>query len=221
MDFITVVVIGLVIYSLIKKVNKKIQPGSTISDREVFTGRDSLTLLKEMLEQYKEIQDPQQIREIERKISYGKRLKTITAEGEAGVEGVWAETAVSKVEGTSGYEGIQGIEGTSGYEGIQGIEGTSGYEGIQGIEGTSGYEGIQGIEGTSGYEGIQGIEGTSGYEGIQGIEGTPGQRAQAFEVASGFLNPDFYPNKQELLQGIIWAEVLGRPRALRSFRSTR
>jgi hypothetical protein len=196
MDFITVIIIGLVIYSLIKKVKKRIQPGNTISGGEIFTGRDSITFLKEMLKQYKEIQDPKQIWELERKIKYGKRPENMNAEGAAAVEGVWAEAAASGTEGTSGGEGTQGIEGTSDYEGTQGIEGTSGYEGAQGIEGISGYESTRRIE------------------RIPDIAYTP-QR----EAAYGFLKYDFHPNEQELLQGVIWAEVLGRPRALRPYRS--
>lgn len=200
MDFITVIVIGLVIYSLIKKVKNRIGPGSTISGRE--TGSDSITLLKEMLRQYKEIQDPKQIWELERKINYGKRLENMSVEGEAGVEGSWAEAAVSGAEGTSGSEGTQGIEGTSGYEGTQGIEGTAGTEGTLGREGTPGYEGYW-------------------------SKGIPGERIPVLipipqkEAVFGFFDSDFHPNEQELLQGIIWAEVLGPPRALRPFRSTR
>jgi Collagen triple helix repeat (20 copies). len=176
MDFITVVIIGLVIYSVIKKVKKKTQPGTPVSDK----GQDSLTLLREMMKQYMEIQDPKE---------------NINPKREAGVERVWAEAAVPGAEGTSGSNGAWGIEGIAGIEGSQGIEGTWGDEGTQGIEGTSSYESVRRIE---------------------TIPSTP-QR----EAVSGFFNPDFHPNEQELLQGIIWAEVLGRPRAVRPFRSTR
>jgi hypothetical protein len=197
MDLITVVIIGLVIYSIIKKVKKKIQPDSPVSEREIFTGRDSLTLLREIIKQTKEFQDPKQVLELKQKISYAKRLENMSAEGEAGVERLWAEAADLGVEGISGSEGTQGIEGTLGSEGTQGIEGTSGIEGTQGIEGTSGYEGNWGIKGTPG-------------QGVQALASTPRR-----EAVYGFLNPDFRLNEQEILQGIIWAEVLGRPRALR------
>lgn len=214
MDFVTVIIIGLVIYSLIKKVRKRIQPRNPVSGREIFTGGDSLNQLKEMLKQYKEIQNSKQVWDFEQKIKYSKRPTGVNIDEKAGVEGVWAETAASVTEGTSGSEGTQGNEGIAGYEGIQGIEGTSGYEGTQGTEGTSGSEGIPGIEGITGNEGYwsKGIPG----EGIDSLKPVPPK-----EAVFGFFDPDFHPNEQELLQGIIWAEVLGRPRALNPFRSTR
>lgn len=194
MDFITVVIIGLVIYSVIKKVKKKTQPGTPVSDKEIF-GQDPRTLFREIMKQYKEIQDPEQVSELNQRTSYGKRPENMNPKREAGVEGVWAEAAVPGAEGTSGSNGAWGIEGIAGIEGSQGIEGTWGDEGTQGIEGTSSYKSVRRIE---------------------TIPSTP-QR----EAVSGFFNPNFHPNEQELLQGIIWAEVLGRPRAVRPFRSTR
>jgi hypothetical protein len=179
MDLITVVIIGLVIYSIIKKVKKKIQPDSPVSEREIFTGRDSLTLLREIMKQPKEFQDLKQVLELKQKISYGQRLENMSAEGEAEVERLWAEAAALGIEGTPGIEGTQGIEGTPGIEGSWGLKGTPG-------------------------------------QGVQALAYMPRS-----EAVYGFLKPDFQLNEQELLQGIIWAEVLERPRALRPFRSTR
>jgi hypothetical protein len=213
MDFITVFIIGLVIYSLIKNVKKRFESRNPMSGREIFTGGDSLTQIKEMLKQYKEIQNPEQAWELEQKIKYGRRPAGLSTEKKAGVERVWAETAVSGTEGTSGSEGTQGSEGTFGYEGTWGIEGTSGYEGAQGTEGTTGSEGIPGIEGIPGNEGYwsKGIPG----EGIASIKPVPPKEAV------GFFDPDFHLDEQELQKGIIWAEVLGLPRALRPYRTRR
>lgn len=84
-------------------------------------------------------------------------------------------------------------------------------------------EGTQGIEGTQGVEGIQGIEGTSAYEGTikvyQDIEESPDERMpKGAQATSGNC---FSIKKKEFVQGFIWAEVLGKPRAFHPFRGPR
>ncbi len=86
-------------------------------------------------------------------------------------------------------------------------------------------EGTQGMEGTQGSEGTQGTEGTSDYVGILGAEAyksteeTPGTKMG--------MNPpslrDFQLSltQNELVQGVMWAEILGKPRAMHPYRGPR
>lgn len=98
-------------------------------------------------------------------------------------------------------------------------EGTQGVEGIQGVEGTQGTEGTQGVEGT------QGTEGTSEYVGILGLEAyksaieTPGEGMNM--NPSGLSGVQVSLTEKELVQGVMWAEILGKPRAMRPFRGPR
>lgn len=90
-------------------------------------------------------------------------------------------------------------------------------------------EGVWGIEGSSGTEGSGGIEGGSPREdplNRKGLLGTEGKK-----VASGMPKPGLTTSEQKLqensvfniaptnpvVQGVIWAEVLGKPRAHSKF----
>jgi len=84
-------------------------------------------------------------------------------------------------------------------------EGTSRIEGIQGTGIT------QGSKGTSTYEGMPGIE--------VGIEENPGDTMP--RDAQALSRPCFSMTNTELVQGVIWSEILGKPRALRPFRGPR
>ncbi|HEY8910812.1 MAG TPA: hypothetical protein VIM51_11115, partial [Desulfosporosinus sp.] len=80
-------------------------------------------------------------------------------------------------------------------------------------------------EGTQGVEGTQGIEGTSEYVGILGEDGYKSTKA----TLSGDMsrNPadlsgvHLSLTERELVQGVMWAEILGKPRAMRPFRGPR
>ncbi|HWQ42994.1 MAG TPA: hypothetical protein VN456_13290 [Desulfosporosinus sp.] len=86
-------------------------------------------------------------------------------------------------------------------------------------------EGTQGMERAQGSEGTQGTEGTSGYVGILGAEAykstteTPGTEMG--------MNPpslrDFQLSltQRDLVQGVVWAEILGKPRAMHPYRGPR
>lgn len=89
-----------------------------------------------------------------------------------------------------------------------------GTEGISGSEGSFNTEGVWGTEGTYGSEGSFGSEGTIEAEKSRGLlEPSPK------EVRTGKPkhqeNPVKFPKITEdsLRQGVIWAEVLGKPRA--------
>ncbi|KUO77396.1 MAG: hypothetical protein APF81_19905 [Desulfosporosinus sp. BRH_c37] len=86
-------------------------------------------------------------------------------------------------------------------------------------------EGTQGMEGTQGVEGTQGIEGTSEYVGILGLEAyknaeeTPSE--EMANNSSGLSGLQLSLTERELVQGVMWAEILGKPRAMRPFRGPR
>lgn len=85
-------------------------------------------------------------------------------------------------------------------------------------------DGYTSPEGTSGAEGTAGTEGTSGTEGTPGMEGTEGSAPMKLEPqAAPAKKPQENPmsslsiTEESLRQGVIWAEVLGKPRARRGW----
>ena len=117
---------------------------------------------------------------------------------------------------------------TEGYYGTEGF----GTEGVSGGEGSSGSEGTWGTEGTSGSEGTFGTEGSYGIEGPRISQGIPKRReapptavdregraakSNPSEKSSGFP----MVSEDSLMQGVIWAEVLGKPRARSGWSYTR
>ena len=80
-------------------------------------------------------------------------------------------------------------------------------------------------EGTQGNEGTQGTEGTSDYVGILGAEAYKNTEVTLGEELacnpSSLGSPYLSPTERELVQGVIWAEILGKPRARHSFRGPR
>jgi hypothetical protein len=134
--------------------------------------------------------------------------------------------------------------GSEGYPGTEGL----GTEGQSGVEGSSGSEGVWGTEGTFGTEGTYGSEGTYGNEGTPGVEGAyrtyrnpPVKGPQNNEILNKKETPPVSPKKgrvteqkkqanlagiptttqDPIIQGVIWAEVLGKPRARTSWSNTR
>ena len=97
-----------------------------------------------------------------------------------------------------------------------------GREGSEGIEGSIGLEGSAGLEGISGSEGRFGTEGTLGKEGSFGTEGRdlkamgPATSEDKTEtLKEQFENRPLLPNLSggNLAEGVIWAEILGKPKA--------
>jgi len=86
-------------------------------------------------------------------------------------------------------------------------------------------EGNQGIERTQGVVETQGTEETSEYVGILGAEAYKSTvEIPAVESAinpSGLSDVSRSLTERELVQGVIWAEILGKPRAVHPFRGSR
>ena len=111
--------------------------------------------------------------------------------------------------------------------GREGLEGSEGYstEGTWGSEGTWGTEGIGGSEGSESWEGTLGNEGTSGLESrlsTQKGKGMLGKPDAKQGIPAPQLTHQQRPvlpviSESPLVQGVIWAEILGKPRAHSGF----
>ncbi|AHF08526.1 hypothetical protein [Desulfitobacterium metallireducens] len=98
---------------------------------------------------------------------------------------------------------------------------TMGLEGTIGIEGTAGDEGTLGIEGAIGVEGNSGVEGTSGTEGASGQEDTAEAKPLSTlkrSLQAGGKSITNIPNNEDLINAVVWAEILNKPKALRARR---
>lgn len=115
------------------------------------------------------------------------------------------------------------LEAAKGQEGEWGDEGRPDEEeGAMGVEGMMGSEGTPGIEGTASSEGLS-LERISMEQGaVFGINQPPvlnGKENPKVPIGNG--NDGFPVTENVLMQGVIWAEILGKPRALRPYRGPR
>jgi hypothetical protein len=83
-------------------------------------------------------------------------------------------------------------------------------------------------EGTQGIEGTQGTEGTSEYVGILGAEAyksidlVPSEEMSRNRTEQGIMGGFRLPvTEKDLVQGVMWAEILGKPRAMHPYRGPR
>jgi len=80
------------------------------------------------------------------------------------------------------------------------------------------------VEGTQGIEGIPGTEGTTEYVGILGAEAYKSTEIPSERMvsnASALSGIQLSLTERELVQGVIWAQILGKPRAMHPFRGPR
>ncbi|GAB6171049.1 hypothetical protein JCM15765_05270 [Paradesulfitobacterium aromaticivorans] len=115
-----------------------------------------------------------------------------------------------------GYEGEWGDEGRS-----AGMSDEFWVEGSTGIEGTAGTEGTMGTEGISGSVGIAGTEGAP--ETVGSVRPQRGSSAKGRSASSGVATRVWNNelSRQDLVRGVIWSEILGRPRAMKPYRGPR
>ncbi|TGE31003.1 hypothetical protein [Desulfosporosinus sp. Sb-LF] len=76
-------------------------------------------------------------------------------------------------------------------------------------EGTAGIGGTNGVEGTDGVEGTNGVEGTAGSEGTFKPINSPEIETIQLKERNSF--PDLA--EKDLIEAVIWAEILGKPKA--------
>jgi len=94
-------------------------------------------------------------------------------------------------------------------------------EGSDSMEGNTGYEGSLGPEGAAGLEAVQGTEGTHGSEGagVQDISGSnknnPDTTKQVLPSHQSNLLDFSDIDSEDILRGMLFSEILGRPKALR------
>ncbi|OPZ89833.1 MAG: hypothetical protein BWY74_02557 [Firmicutes bacterium ADurb.Bin419] len=94
-------------------------------------------------------------------------------------------------------------------------------EGSDSMEGNTGYEGFFGSEGSAGSEAVQGIEGTQSSEGagVQDISGSnknnPDTKKQVLPSPQSNLLDFSDIDSEDILRGLLFSEILGRPKALR------
>lgn len=104
--------------------------------------------------------------------------------------------------GNEGYAGTEGF----GTQGTLGSEGASDAEGTWGAEGTFGSEGTIGVEGY--YPNLKGTL-TSSLSPEPNLPELQPQNIKQQEIPFGFPRI----TEDSLMQGVIWAEILGKPRA--------
>jgi len=118
--------------------------------------------------------------------------------------------------------GPQSARKSQGMEGYQGIEGTQGVEGIQGVEGT------EGVEGTPRWESARDVVRIQSTKNLMAAaERTLRQAGKTESLAeyrtvgktSTAAFKGLAVDAQALRDAVIWSEIIGKPRALRPFRS--
>ena len=187
MDFITLLIIGFVIYSLVGSVGKSVQKGP---GKEAAAGK------------------PAHNSETKQPRSFWEMLEEWADESTAGSGRVNRPKSPFPPK-TDHWEKQEGE--------LRPERGRSQSRQIQSSMREESTEGIQGVEGRAG------VEGTLGTEGIGSFSSLPmkDQKKEAKNQQAGNASPIFQPTDSELVQGIIWAEVLGKPRALKPFRGPR
>lgn len=80
-------------------------------------------------------------------------------------------------------------------------------------------EGIQGIEGTQGTEGTSNYVGILGEEAYKETEETP--REEMGMNSLGLRDLQLSLTQRDLVQGVMWVQILGKPRAMHPYRGPR
>lgn len=88
-------------------------------------------------------------------------------------------------------------------------------------------EGTVGVEGTAGTEGTWGAEGAYyRKEAAQKKEAVQNSQIKQEEISdvikeTAYTDEEFYISQNEIVQGVIWAEILGKPRSKKPYRIAR
>lgn len=214
MDFFTFIVIAVFIYGIFSKKDKPPQRRQSTSEDRIppmpmtqtpkpimQTGKKKESIFETLERQIRESAE-----KLEQELQGGKTLPPKPVAAEAGPRKYKPNTPLNTSKPKS-TEGTWGDEGRSDYDKYSSNQGTQGNEGLQGQEGGLGNEGAWGTEG--GYYAQKQNEraGGIGHSEIGAGSGHPGQRAA---VALAFSQSD-------VVNGIIWAEVLKEPKGRRGF----
>lgn len=208
MDFFTFIIIAVFVYNIFAKKDKPPQrrpqrPGEKQIPTQPQTttqGRKKKESIFESLER--------QIREsaerLDQELQGGKTVQKRATSTGTSPQRMKPQTS-AKTKKQLGTEGAGGGEGYSEYGKYASTQGT------QGIEGTQGQEGLYGGEGTWGNEGGYYAQKQKAGRAVSGEIGASPIYAQPDRLAGtlGF-------SSSEVVQGIIWAEVLKEPKGKRA-----
>ncbi|UWG96070.1 hypothetical protein LPY66_14280 [Dehalobacter sp. DCM] len=217
MDFITFIIIAIVVYSIFSKKDKPPQrrpmnpldngplSGST-ADEPKKKGRNIFGELERQLREAEQ-RFEREIRDVRKNTETTEQPKTFayrTADKKTA-------SAASKTLQTAAEEGDWGIEGRSDYDTYVSTQGTQGTEGVAGTEGEADAEGTWGTEGAY-YAEKQAASKTfvQDITAVSSVQATSSQPKPAFNL--GF-------SSSEITRGVIWNEILSEPRARRPFQS--
>ncbi len=125
-----------------------------------------------------------------------------------GIHGTWREQLKQALENASNQAGPLQPTNPKDFEEI-----TDYYVETEGTEEIDRTQGIQGIEGTSDYVGIPRLE---AYKRI-----VEAPRKEMAMNSSGLNGGSLSLTERELVQGVMWSVILGKPRAMHQFRGPR
>ncbi|HHV63912.1 MAG TPA: hypothetical protein GXX46_02365 [Peptococcaceae bacterium] len=217
MDFFTFIIIAAFIYSIFSKKDKPPQRGQRGSQGpRPQTGTPAPRKKRESIFESLERQLRESAEQLERELQSGRAAppKPTTVETYRRKK-EYRPSSTPRSARSPIPEGAWGQEGRSRYDKYPSTQGT------QGLEGTPGREGLGGQEGTWGTEGIWGTEGAYYAQKEAG-------RASAIEQSEiGLASPIYGSQKRrtgtfvfspsQVVQGIIWSEILKEPRAKKTF----
>lgn len=216
-DIFTFFIIAVFIYNLFAKKDKPPQrrPGSAGERRmppqpvtqqaKPLTSTESRKK-KEGIFESLERQIRESAERLEQELQGGKTVpqKPATAGSSKRIKQYRNSSGTRTARGYQETEGVWGEEGRSDYDQYVSSQGT------QGSEGTSGREGTPGREGSYGSEGIAPQKGKMSAIELAQIGGSPIYSRKEPSAGSLVFSPS------EIVQGIIWAEVLKEPRGKRA-----
>jgi hypothetical protein len=120
-------------------------------------------------------------------------------------------TPVPQTGSNTNLKGSLEIEGSASLEGMPGVEGSASLEGMPGVEGSAGSEGSLGIESDSSPK-VSPVAKSSKVNSSKKSTGkTKYDEKSPFETALDFSSL----TEEDVIRGIVFTEILGRPKALR------
>lgn len=224
MDFFTFIVIAAFIYSVFSKKDKPPQrgqrgpqdtrpqpktPAPQKKRESIFESlerqlRESAEKFERELQGGKTVQHkPAPVETYRRKKEYRSPSTARSAKGSQGTEGAWGQEGRSRYDQYTSTQGTQGLEGAPGREGLSGLEGIAGQEGLRGTEGTWGTEGSYYAQKEAGR--------TSAIEQSEIGSASPIYSSQERRTGTLAFSPS------QVVQGIIWSEILKEPRGKKAF----
>lgn len=218
MDFFTFIIIAVFVYNIFSKKDKRPQRSQRSAEDNQIPPKPVTQMQggkkKESIFENLERQIRESAESLERELQGGKAAprKPMPAETSPRRKEYRTSTKTQKAKGYQETEGVWGNEGRSDYDKYVSTQGTQGSEGLRGKEGIRGQEGMGGQEGTWGTEGSHyASRQQRKASAIEQSEIGSGSFVPQRELATGTLGF----SSSNIVQGIIWSEVLKEPRGKR------